>query len=441
MDRQKSKYDKANNNDINLSIKKEQVMSNDSEKYNSIFENPYFERNNYFFGKLMTVRDFFAEQNYFNQKRWLLNRLIHGWGVVCGLDVDIQREANVPFKVVVKPGIALDCWGREILVPVEQKIPPGDNDFESIKEKRRDLAICLEYRECKTEPLQIPPIDCDKKDKGEFNRIRDSFKIQIRNLCDIVLPCTGVQYCPLEYNKANHEGKSINNYLDEQLRKGCPECSQQGFIVLALIRFRRGIPVIDTNFHRKLVYSNPVLSDLIRCFHDNFPHIIKINWNDFIKIPNTEVSWKDFVKKLEEGFTVWFNKPMNADTINKSTFLVSIITTDVSTAYQIEGYIPATKIEYVETNNEYKASFKIITKKVPKDKNDWWSDVVTGSSRVKKFGGRCQIKLTGSHILEQKNKNNKTAKALDGEFIGGKLPSGNGSQGGDFISSFTINKA
>ncbi|RIK74672.1 hypothetical protein DCC62_14805, partial [candidate division KSB1 bacterium] len=48
---------------------------------------PFFERNNYFYSKLMTVRDFFAEQRYFNEKRWLMNRMISGWGVVCGLDV------------------------------------------------------------------------------------------------------------------------------------------------------------------------------------------------------------------------------------------------------------------------------------------------------------------------------------------------------------------
>ena len=43
------------------------------------------ERNNYYYGKLMTVRDFLDEQRYFNEKRWLINRMISGWGVVCGL--------------------------------------------------------------------------------------------------------------------------------------------------------------------------------------------------------------------------------------------------------------------------------------------------------------------------------------------------------------------
>ena len=37
-----------------------------------------FERNRYFYGKLLTVRDFEVEQRYHCSKRALLNRLLHG---------------------------------------------------------------------------------------------------------------------------------------------------------------------------------------------------------------------------------------------------------------------------------------------------------------------------------------------------------------------------
>ena len=45
------------------------------------------ERNHYFYGKLMTVRDFQDEQTYMNNKRRLGNRLLHGAGIVAGLGV------------------------------------------------------------------------------------------------------------------------------------------------------------------------------------------------------------------------------------------------------------------------------------------------------------------------------------------------------------------
>ena len=34
----------------------------------------------------MTVRDFEAEQQYFDGKRYLINRLLHGTGIVCGFE-------------------------------------------------------------------------------------------------------------------------------------------------------------------------------------------------------------------------------------------------------------------------------------------------------------------------------------------------------------------
>ena len=48
---------------------------------------PSFERNNYFYGKLMTVRDFETEQSYFQERPHQLNSLIHGIGIVCGIEV------------------------------------------------------------------------------------------------------------------------------------------------------------------------------------------------------------------------------------------------------------------------------------------------------------------------------------------------------------------
>ncbi len=48
---------------------------------------PPFQRNNYFYGKLLSVKDFKMEQQYFINKNRLSNLFIHGSGVVCGLHV------------------------------------------------------------------------------------------------------------------------------------------------------------------------------------------------------------------------------------------------------------------------------------------------------------------------------------------------------------------
>ncbi|MDQ1352676.1 MAG: hypothetical protein QG657_2982, partial [Acidobacteriota bacterium] len=81
-----------------------------------------FKRNRYFYAKLMTVRDFDAEQGYMNDKRHLLNRMVNGVGIICGLtpdDVEISNSGgNIKIKFITG-GVAIDCFGREIVVPIE----------------------------------------------------------------------------------------------------------------------------------------------------------------------------------------------------------------------------------------------------------------------------------------------------------------------------------
>ena len=72
-----------------------------------------FERNNYFYGKLLTSRDFEDEQNYMNNKRRLINRVLHGAGIVYGLDVVAVDESSV----VIQSGLALASSRREFVVP------------------------------------------------------------------------------------------------------------------------------------------------------------------------------------------------------------------------------------------------------------------------------------------------------------------------------------
>src|SRR5688500_4707985 len=85
-----------------------------------------FERNRYFYGKLMTVRDFETEQHYTQEHRHLHNQSLHGWGVVCGLTVGPKLGTGNETKVVVKPGVALNCCGHEIVLARDQEIDLRD---------------------------------------------------------------------------------------------------------------------------------------------------------------------------------------------------------------------------------------------------------------------------------------------------------------------------
>jgi hypothetical protein len=101
-------------------------------------------RNRYFYGKLLDVFHFELEQSYFNAKRWLLNRRVFGYGVICGLDVRLSEDRR---GVIVLPGIALDKWGREIIVPQpSDSVPcrplPAKRHTRVSKDPTKKLILC-----------------------------------------------------------------------------------------------------------------------------------------------------------------------------------------------------------------------------------------------------------------------------------------------------------
>jgi hypothetical protein len=106
-------------------------------------------RPRYFTGQLLTAEDLEAEQSYFLTGRRAHNRLLHGWGVVCGLDVTPSGSGGV----VVEAGVAIDGLGREIVVPTPREMPdprqPIDDRGEPCGEPvdADVITICLAYAE------------------------------------------------------------------------------------------------------------------------------------------------------------------------------------------------------------------------------------------------------------------------------------------------------
>lgn len=481
---------------------------------------PQFERNNYFYGKLMTAREFLQEQCYFNQKRWLINRMVLGWGVVCGLGVERRavKEEDKGGKhdgVIVRPGLAIDCCGREVLVCEDQEIRLDHLaahchfDPDKPERHRERLVICLEYFECKTEPVRLPPVSCQGEETTEFNRIRDGFKIRVMRWGEVDLERAGGRYCPLhqmkhEFNPERKcETELVDHHICRHLKEECPQCSERGCIVLAVVtvsfhprphkpdqaqqqevdqsetsqqrgpepdehqdheqrecgeegrRWEIHIDHIDTCSYRRLVYNNPLLYDLINCFHGDPPHIVDYNWREILldrrRVVLTngvpQISWDTFAEILRSGLRVTFDQPLKESTIHRGTFLFTIkIEEERGRGYRITRHVPYEAITYEEEahpageepiDKEKKrrcsyAEFRVDRK--------WLRDEVEegGYSELQdelsKEGGHIDVEITlrGSSILGQ------NGKALDGDFIAGKLPTGNGVQGGDFFDCFTV---
>ena len=110
-----------------------------------------YERNRYFYGKLLSVDDFESEQKYMNDKRRLINRFMHGCGVVCGLGVVPVGDDTISLEA----GLALDFTGREILVekPVLKKISTIDGFSANTPERDGCQYLCIEYSEYEKDPV------------------------------------------------------------------------------------------------------------------------------------------------------------------------------------------------------------------------------------------------------------------------------------------------
>src|SRR5215471_17862478 len=93
-------------------------------------------RNHYFTGKLMVKRDFADEQLFWVGKERRHNQRLHGEGVVCGLKVKqhANRVCNDRY-VVIEPGEAIDCCGREIFVECEEMFEFREAFLEEWKRK------------------------------------------------------------------------------------------------------------------------------------------------------------------------------------------------------------------------------------------------------------------------------------------------------------------
>ena len=125
-----------------------------------------FERNRYFYGKLLTVRDFEVEQRYHCSKRALLNRLLHGSGVVCGLGVTASDESTL----MIESGMALDYQGREIVLPETLFRKLQMLEGQETLAGKKDAYLCLSYAQEDVEPVNATGAEVGSQRQFDLTR-------------------------------------------------------------------------------------------------------------------------------------------------------------------------------------------------------------------------------------------------------------------------------
>ncbi len=231
-------------------------------------------RNRYFYGKLLDVAQFDLEQSYVNGKRWLLNRLVSGWGVVCGLNVQLGADSQ---SIVVTAGVAIDKCGHEIIVcrpsdpyplppppPVPPRPPaPGPNTPSlDAMECGDHITIYLCYHECPSDPVPAMGGDCDTSSLCSPGTISERYNI-------VVLPGglaparTTSRLADVVVNGVLNYPALVNYVTSLNCQSPCPDCC----IPLANVL----VPAAGQNYDpkgidimvRPVCYTNDLLYELI----------------------------------------------------------------------------------------------------------------------------------------------------------------------------------
>jgi hypothetical protein len=220
----------------------------------------------YYPRQLITPDDLTLEQNYFRDRMRRHNRLLHGWGVVCGAlvcPVTTKDTNNIvslaPWQIQVQKGYMLGPYGDEIILDCVRTVDLRTNGVSgvtgdpcidvpdpwcsqvSVQRKPGTLYIAVKYKQSMTRPVRVQPIGCGCDDNTcECSRWHDGYEIGI-------LSC-----CPEDKDVPPPFGTLFQDDVPD-----CPACPQDPWVVLAAVQVEDDgtITSIDNCKCRRLVGS------------------------------------------------------------------------------------------------------------------------------------------------------------------------------------------
>jgi hypothetical protein len=235
-------------------------MSNNTEE-SKICQFHKFEKNKYFHGKLMTVRDFETEQSYFDTKRYLLNRLLHGSGIICGFEqIEIKQAEDGTLKISFKDGgVALDCCGREIVVPpntLDEKIL--DSGGNSVSDLTDAPNLYLKRKNCYDGYVASASNPSGCEEKCCPGKIVEGFEI----IASSQVPEPKGPECRSDAASL----KDVALWLEDLEKEytACPSCEEKERVFLAAVNSDLSVNFTDTAKNR-IFFTQKELYQLFKC--------------------------------------------------------------------------------------------------------------------------------------------------------------------------------
>jgi hypothetical protein len=221
-------------------------------------------RTRYYPRQLITPDDLTVADEYFVDRLRRHNRLLHGWGVVCGVVVCRATDADgtpQPWKVTVTPGHAIDQAGNELAILADRVVdlrgggvavmphdPAGELSDPWCSDTTTEFAggrvwVAVRYKQGMTRPVRVQPAGCSCDDSScEYSRWCDGYEIGL------------LDGCP-----PSHRGTppTPDELLNPTRLPACPPDPEDPWVVLATVDVDADgtVTAVDNCACRRLVLS------------------------------------------------------------------------------------------------------------------------------------------------------------------------------------------
>jgi hypothetical protein len=179
---------------------------------------------------------------------------------------------------------------------------------------------------------------------------------------------------------------------------------------------------------RPFVYRNPLLYELAKGCDVLLPRVQEISWKDWVDLGwRHRVPWADFAERIAEGLTIRFTKPIQMATIHHASVFLAAVFQDEND-YWVSRRVPV-EFSAVDREDDTVRGVQLVPD------SDWLAAEVTGR-RSNLFGGsRFEVTVRGQ-LLRDTCGRMLDARPLD--IAPGER--GHDRPGGDFVSAFRVGR-
>lgn len=449
-------------------------------------------RNQYFDRKRLTPASFRLEQTYGIDHRRLLNRAIHGCGLVYGFAIHpepARDSSEAASKLTVSSGLILDRCGRELYLPEgialsirdvmvldDKGIPVTDRE-KALGRQRSEgecWQLCAHYAEYDVSPVsQEASCHCTAL---EWDHVCETVRFSLRPVacseCCLEPKCD--LHCDCEHECCS--GPELEARLAPSTRRGgcsclCEHLTQLKFencqplcevegpccqtyrvalkepVPIACIKIVQycdqwtfGVHLEQKCGPRSLVKRNDLLFDLIRgC---DLTRIADIGWR---KWHRSEVAFDVFStafgthgtkapEYVTDLFWVEFSGPVRKDTVRADCVAMQVLTREKKDGWLEPLRVPIVRLDTsdyeCQGHPEWVTGFRFVVE------GRWLDDGVAGRDTI--FDSdptQVEIEIRTDFIADC------NGQAVDGNPCGlSPAPTGKGVPGGAFLSTFVVAK-